>query len=177
MLSGRESYTYFPGQEHLPAPVAPNLVNRSFSITAVVDRPDHKVEGVLLARGDRNGGFAFYVKDGRLFFDANHLGWRHTVLRSQREVPVGKSTLRFDYTRIDQAHGIGVLIDRRGKDRGSRDRLAAPLADLVGRPRRRPRCAFTGHRRLRHGEGDFAFPAAALTRVDIKVGPAPAAKP
>ena len=130
---------------------------------------------MLLARGDRNGGFALYLKDGRLVFDANHLGWRHTVLRSQREVPVGKSTLRLDYTRIDQAHGIGVLsinaektaeapidspppwlLSWEGLDVG-RDALSPVTDDYASM-------------------GDFAFPAAALARVDIKVGPPPAAQ-
>jgi arylsulfatase A-like enzyme len=176
MLSGRESYTYFPGQEHLPAPVAPNLVNRSFSIIADVDRSDEKVEGVLLARGDRNGGFALYLKDGRLVFDANHLGWRHTVIRSRREVPVGKSTLRLDYTRIDQTHGIGALsingekiaespidspppwlVSWEGLDVG-RDALSPVTDDYAGK-------------------GDFAFPPSALRRVDVKVGTPPATKP
>jgi hypothetical protein len=176
MLSGRESYTYFPGQEHLPAPVAPNLYNRSFSITAQVDRADNKVEGVLVARGDRNGGFSLYVKDGKLVFDANHFGWRHTIIRSEREVPVGKSVLRFDYTRVDQFHGIGVLsigaavaaertiessppwvLSWEGLDVG-RDALSPVTDDYATK-------------------GDFALPAAALTRIDIKVGPPPVAKP
>jgi arylsulfatase A-like enzyme len=176
MLSGRESYTYFPGQEHLPAPVAPNLVNRSFSIIAEVNRPKQTIEGVLLSRGDRNGGFTLYVKDGLLIFDANHLGWRHTVIRSQRDVPVGKSTLRLDYTRIDQTHGIGVLsinaektaeapidspppwlVSWEGLDVG-RDALSPVTDDYADK-------------------GDFAFPATALARVNINVGPPPAAKP
>ncbi len=172
MLSGRESYTYFPGQEHLPAPVAPNLVNRSFSIIALVNRLDQKAQGVLLARGDRNGGFSLYLKDGRLIFDANHLGWRHTVLRSQREVPVGKSTLRLDYTRIDQAHGIGVLSINAEKT------AEAPIDSMppwllswegldVGRDALSP--VTDDYASM----GDFAFPAAALARVDIKVGPPP----
>jgi arylsulfatase len=173
MLSGRESYRYFPGQAHLPAPVAPNLANRSFSITAVVDRPDKRAEGVLLARGDRNGGFALYVKDNHLLFDANHLGWHHTVLKSDREVPIGKSTLRFEFTRTDAEHGVGVLsigaakaaegpivssppwlISWEGLDVG-RD-LLSPVTDGYGK------------------NDGFAFPAKALTRVDIKVGPPPA---
>ena len=158
MLSGRESYTYFPGQEHLPAPVAPNLVNRSFSIIAEVNRPKQPIEGVLLSRGDRNGGFTLYVKDGLLIFDANHLGWRHTVIRSQREVPVGKSTLCLDYTRIDQTHGIGSNIETNAeKIAGSPDRLAAALAGLVGRPRCRPRCPFARHRRL-YRQGRICVP-------------------
>ncbi len=176
MLSGRESYTYFPGQEHLPAPAAPNLFNRSFSITALVDRPDQKAEGVLVARGDRNGGFAFYLKDGRVVFDANHLGWRHTVIRSQQNVPVGKSTLRFDFTRVDQSHGIGVLLiagektaegmidssppwmlSWEGLDIG-RDSLSPVTDDYATK-------------------GDFAIPMSALSRLEIKVGPPPVAKP
>lgn len=176
MLSGREFYRYLPGQEHLPAPVAPNLFNRSFSITALVDRADHKVEGVLLARGDRNGGFAFYLKDRRLVFDANHFGWRHTVIRSEREVPIGRSTLRFAYTRVDQSHGIGVLTIGLAKTAEGRIESSPPWQLSwegldVGRDALSPVSDDYA------AKGDFALPAAALTRIDIKVGPPPAAKP
>jgi hypothetical protein len=126
--------------------------------------------------GDRNGGFAFYLKDGRLIFDANHFGWRHTVIRSERLVPVGKTTLRFDYTRVDQFHGIGVLtiggaktvegtiesfppwqLGWEGLDVG-RDSLSPVTADYAAK-------------------GDFAFPASALVRVDINVGPSTSPRP
>jgi arylsulfatase len=159
----------------LPAPVAPNLFNRSFSITALVDRADQDVEGVLIARGDRNGGFAFYLKDGRLVFDANHFGWRHTVIRSERKVPVGKSILRFDYTRVDPFRGIGVLTI--GGVKAAEAKIESSLPWMlswegldVGRDSLSPVTDDYGPK------GDFVFPVAALSRVDIKLGPPPAAK-
>jgi len=176
LLSGRGSYTYFPGQEHLPAPVAPHIYNRSFSITALVDRPDEKVEGVLIAHGDRNGGFTFYVKDGRLVFDANHFGWRHTIIRSQRLVPVGESTLRFEYTQGEQSGGVGVLSIDAAKT-AERTIESIPPWQLSWEGLDVGRDALSPVTDDYATKGDFAFPPANLTRIDIKVGPPPAAKP
>ena len=62
-----------------------------------MERPDARAEGVLVAQGEFSGGYVFYVKDGKLVFDYNDLG-KHTVLTSDREVPVGKSTLSYVFT-------------------------------------------------------------------------------
>ena len=51
-----------------------SMKNKSFSITADVDVPEGGVNGVIIAQGGRFGGWAVYVKDGRLAFVYNVLG-------------------------------------------------------------------------------------------------------
>ena len=48
-------------------------------ITADVDMPDGTSEGILCALGDRNSGFAFYVRDGALVFAMSAQGNRAKV--------------------------------------------------------------------------------------------------
>ena len=108
LLARPTSHTYYPGQEHLPSSAAPPINGRSFSITAPVERPDARAEGVLVAQGEFSGGYVFYVKDGKLVFDYNDLG-KHTVLTSDREVPVGKSTLSYVFTTTAERKGKGAL--------------------------------------------------------------------
>ena len=47
--------------------------NRPHSITAHVTIPDGGAEGVLLTHGNRHGGYAFFVADGRLHYVHNYL--------------------------------------------------------------------------------------------------------
>src|SRR5271166_2367209 len=74
----------------------------------LVERPDARAEGVLVALGEFSGGYVLYVKDGKLVFDYNDLG-KHTVLTSDREVPVGKSTLSYVFTTTPERRGRGAL--------------------------------------------------------------------
>ena len=45
-----------------------------FRLAAEVDVPDADAAGVLAAMGDWTGGFAFFVRDGRLVFVLNRAG-------------------------------------------------------------------------------------------------------
>jgi arylsulfatase A-like enzyme len=107
-LSQRRIFTYFPGQEHLAGVVAPDIADRSFSITAHVNRSVAGSEGVILANGDSFGGYTFYLKDGRLAFEINGLLGRTDVV-SSAELPNGEVTLRVDITRTTTTEGTAVL--------------------------------------------------------------------
>jgi arylsulfatase len=69
--SGR--YTYYPGTAPIPEASAAGTVNRSFKILAEVEfTPDS--EGAIVAQGSRFGGYALFVKDGKLYYVYNFLG-------------------------------------------------------------------------------------------------------
>jgi len=42
-----DRYVYFPGTDPVPEAVAPNIINRSFKIGALVDVPEGGGEGIL----------------------------------------------------------------------------------------------------------------------------------
>ncbi len=101
----RDHWVLYRGA-YLPAGAAPIVQSRSHTITVEVERADTGEEGVLLAYGGLTSGFTFYVKDNRLRYDYNFFG-NHTVLTSDRDVPVGKSRLRFVFARRGSTRGIG----------------------------------------------------------------------
>ncbi len=70
----RREYTYQPPISHIPADAAPPLGGRSWTISCDVVVSDTPCEGVLYARGSRNVGQTFFIKDGKLQFDYNALG-------------------------------------------------------------------------------------------------------
>ena len=105
----RKVFTFFPNTAMIPGNVAPNVRNRSHIITAEVIIPEKKAEGVLVAHGGRFAGYALYLKNNRLVYDHNYLGIEHYSLTSEREVPVGRSSLRFEFVKTSEHQGIAAL--------------------------------------------------------------------
>ena len=65
---GRTSFTYYPGVAALPAGSAPNLLNKSWTVTADVEIPKGAVNGAVWAMGAPDGGFTLYVQKGKPVF-------------------------------------------------------------------------------------------------------------
>lgn len=93
----RNSYTYYPGTQMIPINACPNVLNRPHSITADVEVPKGGAEGVLLSAGDVQGGYSFYVQQGKLRYVYNYVGSRYFQVQSNTAVPEGRHTLRFEF--------------------------------------------------------------------------------
>jgi arylsulfatase len=88
----RARYVYRPPVDEIRLSVVPALFNRTFFITADVERADTSGEGCLLALGDGRSGFALYVRKNRLVFEYN-LWSRHLKAISASELPAGRITI------------------------------------------------------------------------------------
>jgi arylsulfatase len=110
------NYTYHPPISHLPAEVAPALGNRTWVMIAEVERPNDSIEGVLVAQGTQNGGYSWYIKNNRMFFDYN-VFTEHHIVQSDRNVPTGKLTLGVKFVRDGRTGTIILSID--GEECGS----------------------------------------------------------
>jgi arylsulfatase len=107
----RSSYTYYPGTQTVPNNAGPNVMNRPFSITADVDIPKGGAEGVLLSNGDGQGGFSFFVQEGKLQFVYCYVGSQFFHIESNIPVPAGRHKLRFEFEvtgKVDYPHGKGA---------------------------------------------------------------------
>ncbi|BAI62419.1 arylsulfatase [Methanocella paludicola SANAE] len=93
----RMNYTYYSGTQMIPDQQAVNVLNRSHSITADVDVPPGGAEGVLLSQGSDEGGFTFYVKDGRLHYVHNYVSKVLYHVESREPVPEGRHQLRYEF--------------------------------------------------------------------------------
>lgn len=103
-------YTYYPPISHLPAEVAPAFGNRTWVMTAEVERSNDNTEGVIVAQGTQNVGFSWYIKDNRMVFDYN-IFTEHHVVHSDRIVPTGKCTLRVRFVRDGRTGTIILSIN------------------------------------------------------------------
>ncbi len=107
----RTSYTYYPGTQMVPTNAGPNVLNRPFSLTADVDIPAGGAEGALLSAGDVQGGYSFYVQNGKLQYVYNYVGSHFFHVESNVPVPEGRHKLRFEFevTGVPEVmHGKGA---------------------------------------------------------------------
>ncbi|NJD57890.1 MAG: arylsulfatase, partial [Anaerolineae bacterium] len=93
----RTHYTFFPHTQAVPYNAGPRLLNRTHSITADVEIPPEGVEGALVSFGGVDGGYALYVKDGKLQYVQNYVARDYLHVVSDIPVPVGHHELRFEF--------------------------------------------------------------------------------
>jgi arylsulfatase len=64
---------------------------------------------VLLAHGSWFAGYSLYVKDRRLRYAHNYLGLAEYRIDATEDLPAGRHTLRFRFTRTGEHRGRGQL--------------------------------------------------------------------
>jgi arylsulfatase len=97
MAPARKSFTYYPGTTRVNCELAPDIFNKSYSITAEVDNPDGKAEGVLVTQGGKFGGYGLFVQNGKPTFVYNWGDSARYTITTAEPLPTGKSTIRFDF--------------------------------------------------------------------------------
>ncbi len=94
--AGKSVFSYAGVNSGIPDGNAPNILNRSFSITAEVDVPEGGGDGMLVTEGGRFGGYALYLLKGKPVFTYNLI----TLLTARWEgdeppLTAGKHTIVF----------------------------------------------------------------------------------
>ena len=84
-----------------------SVKNRSKTITAEIETPASGANGTLIAQGGRFGGWSLYVKDGKPGYDYNFLGLQRSSIVSEKPLPQGKATVRFEFAYAGGGPGKG----------------------------------------------------------------------
>jgi arylsulfatase len=111
--AGRTVFTYDGEVTGIPLSNAPNVLNKSFSITAEVEVPGNGAEGMIVTNGGRFGGFGLYVLQGKPVFVYNLLGLERFRWEGAEPLTAGKHTIVFDFKYDGPGlgkGGSGVLI-------------------------------------------------------------------
>jgi arylsulfatase len=95
--AGRTEFTYTREVSGLPDGSAPNLLTRSFSITADVEVPAGGGEGMLNTLGGRFGGYGLYLLKGKPVFTYNLLALEKFRWEGPQALTPGKHTILFDF--------------------------------------------------------------------------------
>ncbi len=117
IAADRTSYTYYPGTQEVPVNAAARIINRPHSITAEVEIPAGGAEGVLISQGGIDGGYSFYVKEGKLHYVYNYVARTFYHVESADPVLEGRHQLRYEFEVTGQpdilkgkgAAGLGQL--------------------------------------------------------------------
>jgi len=95
--AGQTVFTYSGEMCCIPTGVAPNIIAKSYTITAEVEIPQGGADGMIVTSGGRWGGFGLYLLKGKPVFDYNMLILAHYRWEGP-QLAAGKHTIVFDYT-------------------------------------------------------------------------------
>jgi arylsulfatase A-like enzyme len=109
IMAGRTSLTLYEGMEGMMENSFINIKNKSFTITADINISKKATQGVILAQGGRFGGWALYMKDGKPEFMYNFLGLERYVVASSKKLPMGATTVEFDFVYDGNGAGKGGM--------------------------------------------------------------------
>jgi arylsulfatase A-like enzyme len=107
---GRTLFTYAGEVSDVPfsdTGSAPNLLNRSYTITAEVEIPQGGAEGMLMTDGGRFAGYGFYLLKGRPVFTWNLVDLERVKWQGKEALAPGKHTLEFDWKYDGPGFGKG----------------------------------------------------------------------
>jgi arylsulfatase len=96
-VAGRTEFTYSGEVSGLPDGNVPNLLTRSYSITAEVEIPNGGAEGMLNTLGGRFGGYGLYLVKGKPVFTYNLLALEKFRWEGPQALTPGKHTILFDF--------------------------------------------------------------------------------
>jgi arylsulfatase len=105
--AGRSVFTYSGEMGGLPYSDAPDLLNKSYTITAEVTIPEGGAEGMLATMGGRFGGYGFYMLKGRPVFLYNFLDLERFRWEGPNAIAPGKHTIVFDFAYDGGGFGKG----------------------------------------------------------------------
>ncbi len=99
---GASEFTFYQGMSPLHQDLAPNTFDNSYTIDVYLDRDNADSEGVLVAQGGTGGGYTLYIKDNKLMYEYNYLGFDRYTIDTNATVPVGKSQITYKFSKFTQ---------------------------------------------------------------------------
>ena len=108
LIKGREQLL-FPGMIRLTEHAIINIKNKSHTVTAEITVPERGAKGTIIAQGGNFGGWALYVKDGRLKYAYNLLGLELYEVQAPDPLPGGTIQVQMDFAYDGGGLGKGGL--------------------------------------------------------------------
>lgn len=129
LFAGRSSVIYRPGMGRFTEETAPNVKNRSHTLTARMVVPPEGVDGVIIAQGGRFGGWSFYLVNSFPRYAYNSYGRDVVTISSSDPLPPGQHEVRvefrYDGGGLGRGGDIAILTDGRVAGKGRVEQTAA----------------------------------------------------
>ena len=103
LTAGRTTFTYSGELAGTPASAAPNILDKSYTITAEVEIPEGGAEGMIATEGGRFGGYGLFLSKGELGIGRGKVVFLYNLLDLKRtvwegpELGAGKHKIVFDF--------------------------------------------------------------------------------
>jgi hypothetical protein len=101
-------FVFYPGTDTIPPQDNPPIYDRSHQITVTLTRTAGLEEGILLACGTMQAGYALFIQGNRLNY-VLALGAIVRQIVANSEMPIGPSEVRFEFNRTGPFRGTGAL--------------------------------------------------------------------
>jgi hypothetical protein len=105
--AGRTVFTYSGELAGLPVSDAPDLLNKSYTITAEIDVPQDGGDGMIVTMGGRFGGYGLYLLKGKPVFTYNLVDLERFRWEAPQALAPGKHTVVFDFKYDGPGFGKG----------------------------------------------------------------------
>jgi arylsulfatase A-like enzyme len=96
-IRGLTEFTYYDGMTRIPEGNAPDLKNKSFGISGVVDIPEGGAEGLIMTQGGRFSGLGLYLLDGKPVFHYNLAGVERYTVAGKEKISPGRHVITVDF--------------------------------------------------------------------------------
>jgi arylsulfatase len=113
LTAGRTVFSYSGELIGTPASAAPDILNKSYSITAEVDIPEGGAEGMIVTHGGRFGGYGLFLSKGEFGVDRGKVVFLYNLLDLKRtawegpELGAGKHSIAFNFKSDEPGLGKG----------------------------------------------------------------------
>jgi hypothetical protein len=107
LIGDRTSLTVYPGMVGISENAFINTKNRTYTVTAPVELRDASASGVIIAQAGAFGGWALYMKDGRIHHEYNFFGVERTNIASSAPIGAGKHEIRYEFIADAAKPGTG----------------------------------------------------------------------
>jgi hypothetical protein len=98
LAAGRKTFVYETPLAALPEAAAPDLKNKSFTVTAEVEIPAGGADGMIFTQGGFTGGWGLYIQQGKLVGLHSYIALERYRVVSNEPVPSGKVTLAMNFS-------------------------------------------------------------------------------
>lgn len=96
-VAGRTDFVYQTELSGIPSGESPNVLAKSYSISAEVVIPEEGAEGMIVTCGGRFGGYGLYLLKNKPVFVYNLLGIERFRWEGKDSLKPGKHTILFDF--------------------------------------------------------------------------------
>lgn len=107
LTAGKTDFIYRHPITGIPLGDAPNILNKSYTLTAEIEIPEEGAEGMLATQGGRFGGWGFYLLKGKPVFLWNLVDLQRVRWEGPEALSLGKHIVEFVFTY--DGPGVGTL--------------------------------------------------------------------